>query len=79
MEGNDGRQYDFYDILNVEDIAPYGIFIADENGLILERATLDGSIKLFDKVGSWSEVSDSRSKTWTFSYNEGKAPSIIRP
>ena len=76
---NDGRQYDFYDILNVEDIAPYGIFIADENGLILERATLDGSIKLFDKVGSWSEVSDSRSKTWTFSYNEGKAPSIIRP
>ena len=73
---NDGRQYDFYDILNVEDIAPYGIFIADENGLILERATLDGSIKLFDKVGSWSEVSDSKSKTWTFSYNEGKTTSI---
>ena len=52
------------------------ISIADENGLILERATLDGSIKLFDKVGSWSEVSDSKSKTWTFSYNEGKTTSI---
>ena len=65
---NDGRQYDFYDILNVEDIAPYSIFIADENGLIIERATLNGSIKLFNKRGSWTEKTDSKSRTWTFSY-----------
>lgn len=74
---NGSMEYDFFDILNVEEIAPSAIFIADQDGIILERATLDGSIKLFDKVGSWTEVSDSKSKTWTFSYTNGMIPPVI--
>lgn len=75
---NGRRQYDFYDILNVEEIAPSSIFIADENGLILESATLDGSIKLFTKCGSWTEVAGSKSRTWTFSYTGEKNLPIIK-
>lgn len=76
---NDGREYDFFDILDVEDIAPKAIFIADQNGRILEKATLDGSIKLFDKAGYWTELSDSKSRTWTFSYTGDKKIPLITP
>lgn len=66
---NSGNEFDFYDILEIEEISPSHLYLADKNGYIFQKAILDGSVKLFKKCGFWSENYDGDTYKWTFLCN----------
>lgn len=65
---NAERKYDFYDILNIDEISPSYICIANKNGQIFQTATLDGSIPLFQNTGHWSEESENKIHKWIYNH-----------
>lgn len=66
---NAERKYDFYDIVNIDEISPSSIYLADKHGHIFQRAVLDASVPLFQGTGYWIEESESNNHKWIYNCN----------